>query len=75
MSAARNLDVLQAKGASMSQAVEYGLLVEIRLPVSVSVLGVIGEAICKAYPGSVMRQQGEHLLFEVPIEKSSDENI
>ena len=59
----------------MSQGSEYRLLVEIRLPVSVAVLGVIGEAICKAYPGSVMRQQGEHLLFEVPIEKSSDENI
>jgi hypothetical protein len=59
----------------MSQGSEYRLLVAIKLPVSVSVLGVIGEAICKAYPGSVMRQQGEHLLFEVPIEKSNDENI
>jgi hypothetical protein len=59
----------------MSQAVEYGTLVEIRLPVSLSVLGVISEAICKAYPGSLMRQQGEHLLFEVPIEKCNDENI
>ncbi len=59
----------------MIQESEYRLLVEIRLPVSVSVLGVIGEAICKAYPGSVMRQQGEHLIFEVPIEKSNDENI
>ena len=69
------MDVLQAKGASMSQESEYRLLVEIRLPVSVAVLGVIGEAICKAYPASMMRQQGEHLLFEVPIEKSNDENI
>ncbi len=59
----------------MSQAVEFGLLVEIRLPVSVAVLGVISKAICNAYPGSLMRQQGEHLLFEVPIEKCNDENI
>jgi hypothetical protein len=59
----------------MSQESEYRLLVQIRLPVSVSVLGVISEAICKACPGSVMRQQGEHLIFEVPIEKSNDENI
>jgi hypothetical protein len=59
----------------MSQGSEYRLLVAIRLPVSSSVLGVIGEAICKLHPNCVMRQQGEHLLFEVPIEKSSNENI
>ena len=59
----------------MSQESEYRLLVAIKLPVSVSVLGAISEAISKAYPGSVMRQQGEHLIFLEPIEKSSDENI
>jgi hypothetical protein len=55
----------------MSQGSEYRLLVAIRLPVSSSVLG----AISKLHPNCVMRQQGEHLLFEVPIEKSSNENI
>jgi hypothetical protein len=59
----------------MSQGSEYRLLVAIRLPVSSSVLGVIGEAICKLHPNCVMRQQGEHLIFLAPVEKSNDENI
>ncbi len=59
----------------MSQESEYRLLVAIKLPVSASVLGAISEAISKLHPDCVMRQQGEHLVFEVQLEKSSDENI
>jgi hypothetical protein len=69
------MDILPAKGKGMSQESEYKLLVAIKLPVSVSVLGAISEAISKLHPDCVMRQQGEHLIFLEPIEKSSDENI
>jgi hypothetical protein len=53
----------------------YEVVLKILLPVRLSVLGIITQAISEKHPGSVMRQQGEHLLFEVPIEKSNDENI
>ncbi len=48
---------------------EYKLLVSIKLPVSLSVLGVIGEAISEMHPNCVMRQQGEHLIFLEPVGK------
>jgi hypothetical protein len=54
----------------MSHGVKTEVLLEIRMPVGMKALAVVGEAICKAYPLSVMRQQGDHLLFEVPIEKN-----
>jgi hypothetical protein len=44
---------------------EYKLLVSIKLPVSLSVLGAINEM----HPNCVMRQQGEHLLFLEPVGK------
>jgi hypothetical protein len=54
---------------------EYEVVLKVSLPVRLSILGIISQAISETHPGSVMRQQGDHLLFEVPIEKSNDENI
>jgi hypothetical protein len=40
------------------------VLVEIRLPVGIKVLGAIGKALGEAFPGCVMRQEGSFLIVE-----------
>ena len=46
------------------------VLVEIRLPVGIKVLGAIGKALGEAFPGCVMRQEGSFLI----VERAADDN-
>lgn len=65
----------QMKQSGMDQASLWGAeprdvrpIMQIRLPVAASVLGALSGVFEKHYPGSVMRQAGDYLIFEEPIE-------
>jgi hypothetical protein len=65
----------QKKQSGMDQASLWGAepievrpIMQIRLPVAASVLGALSGVFEKHYPGSVMRQAGDYLIFEEPIE-------
>jgi hypothetical protein len=51
-----------------SNPIEVRPIMQIRLPVSASVLGTLGDMLEKHYPGSTMRQVGGYLVFDEPIE-------
>ncbi len=54
----------------MSNQIKSVVLVEIRLPVGIKVLGAIGKALGEAFPGCVMRQEGSFLI----VERAADDN-
>lgn len=65
----------EKKHSGMDQASLWGAeprdvrpIMQIRLPVAASVLGALSGVFEKHYPGSVMRQAGDYLVFEEPIE-------
>ena len=51
-----------------AEPIEVRPIMQIRLPVAASVLGALSGVFEKHYPGSVMRQAGDYLVFEEPIE-------
>ena len=51
-----------------AEPIEFRPIMKIRLPVAASVLGALSGVFEKHYPGSVMRQAGDYLIFEEPIE-------
>ena len=68
-------DSIEKKQSGMDQASLWGAepievrpIMQIRLPVAASVIGALSGVFEKHYPGSVMRQAGDYLIFEEPIE-------
>ena len=51
-----------------AEPIEVRPIMQIRLPVAASVLCALSVGFTKHYPKSVMRQAGDYLVFEEPIE-------
>ena len=51
-----------------AEPIEVRPIMQIRLPVAASVLCALSVGFTKHYPKSIMRQAGDYLIFEEPIE-------
>lgn len=57
----------------MSHGAKIEVLLEIRMPVGMKALAVVGVAMGKEFPGCVMRQEGQFLVIERETGKSEEQ--